>query len=80
MGLQAAAFVPQRQPLSHGAWIVVIVVMVAMLGVCNLQAGFPLWLFAISCVWPGATWRALLEEVRHKVHLQKNKERRENEG
>ncbi len=37
-GLLAAAFV--RYLLSHRAWIMVIVVMVAMLGVCNLQAGF----------------------------------------
>lgn len=49
-GLQAAAFVPGPQPLSHRARTVVIVVMVAMLGVCNLQTGLPLWLFAISCV------------------------------
>ena len=54
---------PSVSPLSHRARIVVIVVMVGVLRVCDLQAGFPLWLFAVSCVLPFATWRTLLKEV-----------------
>lgn len=52
----------------------VIVVMVAMFGVRNLQAGFSLRLFAIGRVRSSATRRTLLEEVRHKVHLQRRGE------
>lgn len=64
-------------PLSHSARRVVVVVMVAVLRVCNLNAGFPLRLFAIGCVGPRATRRALLEEIRHKPHLcRKRREKR----
>lgn len=56
-----------------------IVVMVAVLGVCNLQAGFPLWPFAISRVCPRATWRTLLKEVGHVAHLQRRGEEEEGE-
>lgn len=65
---------PSVRPLSHRARIVVIVVMVGVIGVCDLQAGFPLWLFAISCFLPSATWWPLLKEVRHKAHLQRRGE------
>lgn len=70
-GLQAAA---SCQPQSHRAWTGVIGVMVAMLGVRDLQAGFPLRLFAISRVWLGATRRTFLKEVRHKANLQREVE------
>lgn len=65
-GLPAAA---SCHPLSHWAWTVVIVVMVAVLRVGDLQAGLPLRLFAISRVRLDGARRAFLEEVRHEVHL-----------
>ena len=57
----------------------VVVVMVVLLCVCDLQAGFPLWPFAISRVCPRATWRTLLKEVGHVTHLQRRGEERRKE-
>lgn len=45
--------------------------MVAVLRVCNLHAGFPFWFLTIVSARPLGTFRTLLEEIRHKVHLQR---------
>lgn len=45
--------------------------MVAVLRVCNLHAGFPFWFLTIASARPLGTFRTLLEEIRHKVHLQR---------
>lgn len=52
-----------QPPSSHTAWIVVVVVMVAVVRVCKLQAGFSLRLLAVCCVRFGAARRALLKEI-----------------
>ena len=44
--------------------------MVAVVRVCNLQAGFPLRPLAICRVRFGTARRPLLEEIRHEAHLQ----------
>lgn len=73
-GLPAAA---SCQPLSHRARVVVIVVMVAVLGVRNLQAGFALCPFVIGRVGLNAERRARLKEVGHKAHLWRRGEEKE---
>lgn len=52
-----------KAPPSHVTWIVVVVVMVAMVRVCNLKTGFPLRLLAIGRVRFCAARRSLLKEV-----------------
>lgn len=59
-----------KAPSSHVTWVVVVVVMVAVVRVCDLQTGLPLRLLAIIGVCFGAAGRSLLKEVRHEAHLQ----------